>query len=171
MQGIDYVAWWGAIVATLVFAWDIAKWLKDGPVIRSRVQLNTAYADARVVRTEKIENGESKELALYCHVELVNIGKLPTTIMGVSASHSKGKETLQMTATSQRFTPHYGKTLPHVLGSGEVWSCRIEMEDIQKLSQKGEPYIEVSVSHKKEPIIIKLCSANNSLQPTGYAGG
>lgn len=154
MQGIDYVAWWGAVVATLVFAWDIAKWLKDGPRIRKRVQPNTAYPDSRVLSTEKLEGGESKEIALYCHIELVNTGTLPTTIMGISATHSRDKKSGQVSFGNEYFTLHYGKTLPHVLGSGEVWSCRLEMADLQKLAERGKPFIEIFVSHKRKPEVI-----------------
>lgn len=151
MQGIDFVAWWGAVIATLVLLWDVAKWFKTGPVIRKRIQPDTYYPDSRVLSITKTENGETKELAGYCHIELVNVGTLPTTIMGISASHTKGKGGIQMGCTNERFMVHYGKTLPYVLPPGEVW-----MTDIYKLSEKGKPYIEVSMSHKHKPIVIRL---------------
>lgn len=154
MQGIDYVAWWGAVVATLVLIWDVAKWFKAGPNVKPRARLNTYYPDSRVLKVEKLENGESKELAAYCHVELVNTGTLPTTIMDISASHTRGANELQMTATNQRFTPHHGNVFPHVLPPGEVWSCRLEMSDLHKLAERGKPFIEVRVSHRPRPIVI-----------------
>ena len=34
----EIVAWWGAILATIVFAWDIYKWWTAGPKLRVSVQ-------------------------------------------------------------------------------------------------------------------------------------
>ena len=58
--------------------------------------------------------------------------------------------------------------MPHVLPSGEVWSCRLAMSDLLQLSEYGKPYIEVHLSHRKKPLMIwpKL-SANQHLQPLG----
>lgn len=161
MQGIDYVAWWGAVIATLVLLWDVAKWLKSGPIIRKRVQLDTYYPDSRVLSVTNLEKGESRELASYCHIELVNVGTLPTTIMEISATHTKGKNGVKIGCTNERFMVHYGKTLPYVLPPGEVWSCRFEMTDLHKLSERGKPYIEVFVSHKHKPIVIRLKPVSN----------
>ncbi len=165
MQGIDYVAWWGAVVATLVFLWDVAKWFKSGPKIRQRIQLNTFYPDSKVLSVEKLENGESKELAAYCHDELVNTGTLPTTIMGISATHTYDGKIGQISFDNQRFIPHYGKALPYVLPPGEVWSCRLEMADLHKLAEWGRPYIEVTVSHKRSPVVIRPKMSANKANP------
>lgn len=165
MQGIDYVAWWGAVVATLVLLWDVAKWFRSGPKIKQRIQLDTFYPDSKVLSVEKLESGESKELAAYCHIEIVNTGTLPTTIMGISATHMGGRQNGQASLSNQSFTPHYGKTLPHVLPPGEVWNCRLEMSDLHMLARRGEPYIEVFVSHKNSPIVIKPKMAANKINP------
>jgi len=152
---VNYVAWWGAIIATLVLIWDLIKWLRSGANIKVRYRLNTYYPDGRVIKTEKLENGESKELAGYCHIELINKGTLPTTIMDILASHTKGKDGHLFTSTSQRFTPHFGKKIPSVLNPGEVCSCRLEMEDLYKLKERGNPYIEVYFSHREKPVVIR----------------
>lgn len=172
MVETNFVAWWGAVVATLVLAWDVAKWLRAGPIVKTRIQLDTWYPDGRVIKVEKDEHGESKELADYCHIELVNIGNFPTTIMGISASHLEKKNQAKMSCSDQRFTLHYGKMLPHVLPPGEVWSCRLEMSDLFRLSKRGKPYIEVHLSHMKKPFKIwpKL-TANHRMQPTAESAG
>ena len=74
MFDTNFVAWWGAVIATLVLARDAAKWLKAVPRVRYRIQLNISYLDGRVLKTEKTEHGESKEYASYCHIKLVNVG-------------------------------------------------------------------------------------------------
>lgn len=166
MQGIDYVAWWGAVVATLVLLWDVAKWFKSGPRVSQRIQLDTFYPDSKVLSVEKLEHGESRKLAAYCHIELVNTGTLPTTIMGILATHRPGKNKIgQISFDNQRFIPHYGKTLPYVLSSGEVWSCRFEMSDLHKLAEWGRPCIKVTVSHKRKPVVIWPKMAANKASP------
>ena len=164
MRGIEYVAWWGALIATLVLLWDVIKWFQSGPKIRQRIQLDITYPDSRVLSVEKLENGESRELASYGHIELVNTGTLPTTIMGISATHDLNPKRGQMSFDNQSFTPHNGKTLPLVLSPGEVWSCRVEMPVLYKLAEWGRPYIEVTLSHEREPIVIRpKLSANNNV--------
>lgn len=169
MQGIDYVAWWGAVVATLVFLWDVAKWFKSGPRIKQRIQLDTVYHDSKVLSTEKLENGESRELASYGHIELVNTGTLPTTIMGISPTHAPRPKLGRMFFDNQRFMPFYGKTLPHVISPGEVWSCRVEMSDLYKLAEWGQPHIEIVLSHKRKPIVIRPKLATNKENPADAA--
>jgi hypothetical protein len=34
----DVAAWWGAVLATVVFAWDVYKWAKSGPRVVMTVQ-------------------------------------------------------------------------------------------------------------------------------------
>jgi hypothetical protein len=155
VQSIDLVAWWGAGLATVVFAWDVAKWLRDGPRLRTRVLVNTAYLDGRILSVEQLADGKREEMAMYCHLEVVNAGTLPTTIMGISATHSDRDRKGQMSITGQRFISHHGKVLPHVLAPGEVWSCRLEMTDLRNLAERGDPYIDVVVSHRRKPVVIR----------------
>ena len=170
MGSTDVVAWWGAVVATLVLLWDVAKWLQSGANVKSRIVLNAYYDDAKVLEREKLENGERITLEEYCHVELVNVGSLPTTIMGVRATHSKSKQGPQLTIFQEVFTEHYGKKLPHVLSPGEVWSCRLPMDRYLTIFQHGTPEIRVSVSHKPKPLVLRAKkSANQLLEPTAKA--
>lgn len=166
MFGTNFVAWWGAVVATLLLVWDIAKWIRTGPIVRSRIQLNTLYPDGRALKVEKTEHGKSKKIASYCHIELVNVGSIPTTVMGISASHMDPKKQGQMSWSGQRFTPHHGKTLPQVIPPGEVWSCRFEMDDMKRLSERGKPYIEVHLSHKKKTLLIWPKLSANQANPS-----
>lgn len=157
MNSIDVaVAWWGAVLGTAALLWDIAKWRRDGPRLRTRVKINTTYLDSRVLSTRQLpEGGECRDLAEYCHIEVVNVGTLPTTIIGIAATHSDPRGEGRMSVTSQRFTPHYGRVLPSMLGPGEVWSCRLEMTDLHRLRERGDPYIEVHVSHRQRPLQVR----------------
>jgi hypothetical protein len=155
MEMIGYVAWWGAALSTTVFVWDIAKWYKQGPQIRKRIKINVVYHDSKVLKITKLDTGgERRELEEYCHIELINIGRAPTTIMDIVATHTETSEG-QMWSGYQRFVPHQGKSLPHVLPAGEIWSCRLPMTDLHQMAERGEAVIEVLVSHREKPIVIK----------------
>ena len=170
MGSTEVVAWWGAIVATLVLVWDVAKWLQAGAKLKSRVVLNACYDDAKVLEKEKIENGERITFEDYCHVELVNVGSLPTTIMSIHATHAKKTTGMQLSVCQEVFTEHFGKKLPHVLNPGEVWSCRLPMDRYISLFQQGTPEIRVGVSHMSKPLVVKAAkSANQALQLTANA--
>ncbi|MBW7469462.1 hypothetical protein [Marinobacter sp. F4218] len=170
MGSTDVVAWWGAVIATLVLLWDVVKWLNSGASLKSRIVLNTHYDDGEVIKREKTEHGETITYESYCHIEVVNTGSLPTTVMGIRATHSKNKSGMQMSVTQQVFTEHFGKNLPHVLGPGEVWSCRLPMDRYSNLFEHGTPEVRLSVSTKSKPLVIRASkSANKALQPTAEA--
>ncbi|NQZ83345.1 MAG: hypothetical protein HRT52_20265 [Colwellia sp.] len=164
MGNTEIVAWWGAILASLVLGWDIIKWFQSGPKLKKRISLNIRYDDSKVIKKEKHENGESVFYEEYCHIELVNVGTLPTTIMGITAKHKKHKKQkqgLQKSVMQQVFTEHFGKKFPHVISSGEVWSCRLPMNFYETLLDCGRPEIHVSVSHLDKPIVIRATKKAN----------
>lgn len=166
----DVVAWWGAVIATLVLLWDVVKWLNSGASLKSRVVLNTHYDDGKVKERQKTGHGENITYETYCHVEVVNTGSLPTTVMGIRATHSKNKSGMEISVTQQVFTEHFGKKLPYVLGPGGVWSCRLPMDRYLSLFQFGTPEIRLGVSTKSKPVVIRASkSAIKALQPTAKA--
>jgi hypothetical protein len=148
---IPEVAWYGAIVATLTFAFSVWKWASERAKLRIRI-VETVYEDGGYSKVEKTETGgEMSTPNVYYHIEVINVGERPTTIMGVSATSKRtfvegalwrGKSYIGY--WGKGFTPHYGKNLPHVIGQGEVWSCRILKENITGLSQAGRPKLELT---------------------------
>lgn len=165
----QFVAWWGAIIATSVLVWDVLKWIKSGPKIMNRVVLQTYYDDGKTVK-EDTESGLVSVCEEYCHIELVNIGSVPTTVMGISLTHKRKKKQTHLTTMSSAFTAHFGKKLPCVLATGEVWSCRLPMGYYYKMIDMGAPEFHVSLSHKKKPLVIRATkSANKSLTPKPYS--
>jgi hypothetical protein len=149
MDNIEIVAWWGAIISTFVLLWDILKWLQSGPRIKSRISLNIHYDDGKVTSKEKNEYGEVTHHEEYCHIELVNIGTMPTTIMEISATNKKNGS---YGVAQPAFTTHFGKKLPHVISPGEVWSCRLPMHYYNSISKHGIPEIHISLSHLSRPM-------------------
>lgn len=71
MNITDFAAWWGAVIATLVLAWDIYKWKKSGPLIEVSASPNM-----------QILGGMPDSLSgkTYVAVEVRNTGKGKTTV-------------------------------------------------------------------------------------------
>lgn len=150
----ELVAWWGAIVATLVLFWDVAKWLATGPKVRATVKVDVCYPDSEIISTKSTSSGTETELQNYCHIEVVNIGTQPTTLLGIEATHKQNKK-YRIHIAGEAFKGHFGKNLPMVLSPGEVWSARLSMDDYERISQHGRPEIHLNLSHRKSPQVLK----------------
>lgn len=151
----NLVAWWGAIVATVVLVWDIIKWSSNRPKVRINTQMPTSYFDSERVETKTSEGETVAELKTYCHIELINQGKIPTTIVSVCCSNKPTKNKGEH--INHNITIHNGNSLPHTLGSGELWSCRISESSVQNIaSQYPSAYVKVRLSHKVRPIYAKI---------------
>lgn len=149
-------AWWGAVVATLVLGWEVFKWSRSGARIRPLIALNVNYPDGEVISKEELPGGGTVEhRQSYCHIELSNIGELPTTLLNVHlwASLSSGG---QIGTSSRGFTAFDRKQLPYHLHPGEVWSCRIEMDRFRNMLETDGPWFEFRFSHLKEPLKVRL---------------
>jgi hypothetical protein len=151
----NFVAWWGAIVAKVVLVWDIIKWSSNRPKIRINTQMPTSYSDSERVET-KTPGGETvTELKTNCHIELINQGEIPTTIISVCCSNKPTKNKGEH--SSHNITILNGNSLPHTLGSGELWSCRIPESSVQNIaSLYSSAYVKVRLSHKVRPIYAKI---------------
>jgi hypothetical protein len=91
-----------------------------------------------VIRTAETEHGTVQHLAEYCHIEVLNVGDRPTTIISIEATHALGTNNGQMFCAGGRFQL-FGRSLPTLLSPGEMWSARIEMLDLLKLAKRGKP--------------------------------
>lgn len=154
MEELDFVKWWGAILATIALGWNVWNSLSNAPKLKVKLRPNTTYPDARVISTEETEYGEEKELASYCHIEITNVGKLPATVTNIEATHSTNGNG-QLYSSSQRFLSHSKENIPLFIAPGQLWSCRLEMEDIYNMAKRGIPEIHITVSYKDKPIVVK----------------
>jgi hypothetical protein len=154
MTATDYIAIYAAIIATLVLIWDGIKWFATGPKLRISTRCHTAYSDSPVTKTEKVESGEVRYLAQYCHIEVVNVGDRPTTIISIEGTHKRKKGDLRMSCDGMLFGAHHGKQLPQVLGPGAMWSARFDMSHLYSLAAHGKPIIRIHASHKNSPVLV-----------------
>jgi len=164
----EIVAWYGATVATVVLVWDIWKWSRRQARLRVQITDRVFYPDdpGPVLKTEKTANGEIKTYAGYYHVEVTNIGELPTTILSASATTRAAGVLDHLQAWrhsvvgefgTHAFMPHRQETPPHTLGPGEVWSCRVQEDSIHHLCQRGRrPKLELTASCWSRPRLFEF---------------
>jgi hypothetical protein len=81
---------------------------------------------------------------------------MPTTILTiyVEGEMNTGKGTISF--GPDQFQILFCKKLPHVIGTGEVWSCRVRDKRVDGMFRNGTPKLFLSVAHKKKLLTIKL---------------
>ncbi|TCT43652.1 hypothetical protein EDB29_101459 [Vibrio crassostreae] len=165
MDTSNIVAWWGAVVATLVLGWDVLKWLKSGAKIKTRLVLRVQYSDSEPIRQAQTENGLVSIYETYTHIEVINVGSVPTTVMGIELTHPSKKNTAKIITTQMAFDVLGGKSFPCVLGVGEVFSCRVPADRYERFMEMGTPEFHLSMSHKTKPLVFRASkSANNKFK-------
>lgn len=146
------VAIYAAVLSTIVFLWDIAKWLREGPRLRFTAKKNTFYEDSPRVNIVKTEYGEQGDVVTYCHIEVSNVGNAPTTILNIEATFKPRlfkKSKFKIFLSHIAFQPHGNRPLPATIAVGEIWSARVEMNRINNLAQYGTPVIRLKTSDCK----------------------
>ncbi len=151
------VAWYAAILSTTVFTWDLAKWWRAEPRLRISAKANVSFADGEVIHREKRPDGsEVGTLASYCHVEIVNAGGRPTTLIAVDAvSRRRDRKRGEIFAGTSNFKTLRGsEQLPVKLGPGEMWSARVDMRQLVNLEQFGPLRIQARAAYREKPLAI-----------------
>ncbi len=148
------VAWWGAIIATIVLIWDVIKWHRNTARVRVTTKINVFYDDGEIMAIPGASDGPSGRLKEYIHVEVINVGTLPTTIMSIMAK--KRFKSGEVGESGKAFKEHLGKPLPCVLKPGEVWSCRADQARLFGLPGDAPLKVIVDVSHKAKAIVKKV---------------
>jgi hypothetical protein len=145
LTGTDIVAWWGAIVATVVLLWDIYKWKTTGPRIRF------------VVRSGMIVMGDpTREGQTFISSEATNVGDRPTTITNLVIQHYETYFAMlrHKPSTSMLVTePSKSQPLPYVLQPGSVWhGLSPQNGEIEDLAKTGYLVCGLCHSHSDKKI-------------------
>lgn len=147
-SGIDetkIVAWWGAILATFVFLWDIYKWKKSGPNIELEV------SPSRMIMNDPRYEGKT-----FISVTAKNNGTQATTITNLrilfytnifSRVINKPNKAAVITG------PGYAYPLPHIIEPGTVWDGLITQDtEVVKMAKQGYLMCALDVSNSKKPV-------------------
>lgn len=141
----NLVAWWGAILSTVVFFWDIYKWWVSGPKVNFTVSTDM-----------QILNVPGWKAGCYVTVRAINIGDQPTTITKLGILHyNSWFARLRDKATTKAVVGRAGVTqpLPHVLNPGEIWDGAVEQDDsLISMLQNGYLIVALYHSRGKRPV-------------------
>jgi len=149
MNVTGLAAWWGAIIATLVLAWDIYKWMRSGPILVVTTSSNMVGFGPMP--------GQVKDKTLIV-VEVQNIGNLKTTITKLVGFHYPSLLKWFRKKHSRVFIviPSL-QPIPHVLNPGERWLDYIEQTpELEDMSRNGYLYCGVYHSSSRKPIIQRV---------------
>lgn len=141
----DIAAWYGAAIATAVFLWDIAKWLRSGPKLIVRV--NTGME-----RTSPA--GHDPTPLIFVTVQ--NVGDQATTITHLFGQVFSGRiAKLMRRRPQQRFVLTNPQVpIPKKIEPGEQWSAWHPEKDIKALAI-GNAIVEIGIHHSmaKKPVV------------------
>ena len=145
LTGTAIVAWWGAIVATLVLIWDIYKWKTSGPHIRFVVTPNMM-----------VVGDPDREGKKYISAEATNTGDRPTTITNLVVQYYETYLSMLRHKPSQSrivTNPNSSQPLPHVLHPGSVWrGLALQTSEIEALARNGYLVCGLCHSHSNKEI-------------------
>jgi hypothetical protein len=129
----DIVAWWGAVIATVVLIWDIYKWKTSGPKLKFKVSPNMiVVGDPTREGTTFIS---ATNLVIQHYTNYFNmLRNKPSTSMIV-----KSPSTVQ--------------PLPFILQPGQVWQgLAIQNEEFEILAKDGYLVCGLCHSHSDKEI-------------------
>ncbi|MGH8194067.1 MAG: hypothetical protein ACREQ8_06665 [Woeseiaceae bacterium] len=142
----DYAAWWGAVIASLAFTWNVVSALRAGPRIVVRVTPNMQMFPRAPLTGDRE----------YVSIVAVNVGTGPTTIThccGYAVTMTKwsfrrgSKQLFIVNCDAQ-----LGNTVPHVLLPGEQWHNLADQAELQLKGQKRRVYLGVIHNQRKRPV-------------------
>lgn len=153
----DLVAWWGAILATIVLVWDIYKWKTSGPQIRFNAKPN--------MKTFNVPTHDGKT---WISATAENIGTGATTITHLAFQYYKNwfkkifkKPDSSWVIANATISPEY--RIPYVLNPGTIWQgLALQTEELEEKSRKGYLICELYYSQNKKPKKYRVTIKKNS---------
>lgn len=138
------IAIWGAVIATLVAAFDVYKHLRSGkPVLKMDISRPLISNDPREAGTRVIR------------VSVTNIGNTPVTLAGLSYRYfSDRPKNFKKPATERglintfRFPPV--QEFPFLLAVGATWNHLVKLTpELERMAMEGFLYLEIEDNSQK----------------------
>jgi len=152
------VAWWGAVLATIVVLWDVFKWRRTGPRIRMSVR-----PDMRGVGEPELEG---RTLIL---VSATNVGERPTTLESLTyVWYPTWWHRLRRKRDKKFFVENPGlqHPFPCKLEVGERWDGRVnQTEQMVEMARTGHLMCELHHACAKRPVAKRLAISSNVPKP------
>ena len=141
--------WWGAIVATLAFAWNVIVWVRSGPRLSLEVHPGRALVGDPLYEDR---------LFISCRVR--NLGDRPTTIENLIGHWYGNPWRLFWRKPNRSFVVKPDPRMfpiPHLLGPGEMWNGLMEQDkDVERFGDSGYFYCEVHHSTGRRPVRARI---------------
>ncbi len=139
------IAWWGAVLATAVFLWDVYKHYSTGPRIKMKVM-----ADRWVDGDPELEG------KTWVLVEVTNVGGRATTLKNMTMVFYQTRwQRLRHRPAQQFFVKNPGRHLsfPHKLEVGDTWNGFVNQNDeATRMARDGYLYCHLYCSSQERPI-------------------
>ncbi len=147
----DYAAWWGAVISTLVFIWEVFKWIHRGPLVK---------LDMEILGNMKMFPKPPKD-ETFISVRVSNTGEIPITLTKLAFVHYRWwfKYFLNLKAEKSFIVPQPISTMPipYKLDTGSIWDGNIlQNDEVNELYKTGYICILLFHSGKMKPIRQKL---------------
>lgn len=158
MQTQEFISIYGAIVATVVFLWRVLEWFGEKPRLRIEVKTDMfqdTSGNFLVRDQQRAYTHDKKGIA----IEIVNIGKMPTTIKFISIQPYRRLWCFkERHIKAYLFKPHPNEPqLPKILNPGEIWSgFNLDQAEFFALKNKFTLFVEVDHSFSQKPSKEKL---------------
>ncbi len=138
MNASDYAAWWGALVASFLFVWDVYKWNKS----RSNIEVT---ASPNMQAFDKVERKLEEDKKIL--IKVVNNGDKVTTITNLMIRKYKNlwKKILNKPEI-EAFISDSENIIPYELEPGKQWVASIDQNDLENKSFLGD-YFYCGVYH------------------------
>lgn len=147
LKWTELAAWWGAIVSSCVFAWDIYKWKRSGALVKVQ-----ATPDRYLMNTEYPED------ETFIFVTATNFGNKNTQINQLVGFWYDSLYHRILNHKSKQFQiliPVASPPLPHVLEPGAEWSGGINQAELS-YAHKGYLYCGITHALSRKPIVARV---------------
>jgi hypothetical protein len=136
MSPSEIAAWWGAVIATLVFLWELYKKWQEGPKLRVTVNTNMIFiGDA------------AREGQRFITVRAVNIGDASTTVTNLGGNYYRSVWTRLLRRPEQSFVVARAGTtqpLPYKLEPGSIWDGSVKQDpNVEQWARSGHLMLAV----------------------------
>jgi len=149
MSSTVIVAWWGAILSSIVFAWDIYKYFHAGPKLRFSVQTG--------MKTINMPLYDGKRVIL---ANVTNYGDRPTTITNLGYLYFKKRRFRRSRIPDKAAivpNPSTAQPLPFELKPGTVWMGIAHQDtEIEEWATGGILYMALYHSHSEKPLLRRV---------------
>ncbi len=155
MSASELAAWYAAIVATAVLAWDVVKYQRSGPQIKGDAKAN--WESYGISETE----GDS-----LTFVKITNTGDRPTTLVSWGLYWYPAGTSLSDKKTRKSFIVKGGLAgqgkVPQKIEPGEVWTGVMkENEEYEQMLSEGTLMVGLGFSHVEEEVLLKVTKSAN----------